>query len=437
VTTTARGLEITGANNEVVAAVDDFTFRLARIRPGVEAVLTVADEHPGSASLQLDAAMLWLYAQTDEATSTATRYLDRAAPLESSMNPRERATFAALVHWRDKRFDAAASLLEALTIEWPRDLVALKALEFLYYVLGQQHSGPRFLAHVEKISDPNRDDPDVLAVWAFAAELTGQADRANDLVEQCLAIEPDVPWAHHALAHVLITRGDDPDARARLTAFLPMWEQSGRVIYCHNAWHLALVHLDELDADGALAIFHDHIWGVMPDTPGEQIDAISLLWRLELAGRLVDDARWGDIADHVEPRVGECYFPFLSAHHAYALARAGRDDPLAALLRNVVQRAAADDDEARRVWQPVGRAVVEASAASGRGDHAGCAARLDPIIAEMPAIGGSDAQDDLFRQAYLRGLIGAGRSADAQRYWETMTAWKTPSLLDKQWRERW
>jgi hypothetical protein len=55
----------------------------------------------------------------------------------------------------------------------------------------------------------------------------------------------------------------------------------------------------------------------------------------------------------------------------------------------------------------------------------------------MPAVGGSDAQDDHFRQPYLTGLIEAGRTADAERYWKTMTAWKTPSLLDQQWRERW
>jgi hypothetical protein len=437
VTTTARGLEISDADDAAVAAVDDFTFRLARIRPGVEAVLAAADHHPGTATLQLYAAMLWLYAQTDEATATAAGYLDRAAALESSMDERERATFAALTDWRDKRFSDAAARFEAVTVEWPRDLVALKALEFMYYVLGQQHSGPRFLAHVEKIADPNRDDPDVLAVWAFAAELTGQVDRAADLVEQCRDIEADVPWAHHALAHVLITTGDGVDARDRLTAFLPMWETSGRVIYCHNAWHLALVHLDELDADGAEAIFRDHIWGVTPDMPGEQIDAISLLWRLDMAGRRVDDARWGEVADRVEARAGECYFPFLSAHHAYALARADRREPLDALMAGVAQRTEADDDEARQVWQPVGRAVVEASAASGHGDHRRFAELLDPIIAEMPAVGGSDAQDDLFRQAYLTGLIEAGRTADAERYWKTMTAWKTPSLLDQQWRERW
>ena len=271
-------------------------------------------------------------------------------------------------------------------------------------------------------------------MWAFAEEVSGTPDRAADLAERALGIDAHTPWAHHALAHVLITRGNAPAARARLRSFIPVWKTSGRAIYCHNAWHLAVARLDALDFDAAEAVYREHVWGIFPDTPGEQIDAISFLWRLEMAGRPVDDARWADVAGHVEARVRECVFPFLSAHHAYALARAGRMEALEPLRASVQRRTEADDGEARRVWRPVGRAVMEACVACGAGDHARAAVLLDPVIAEMPAIGGSDAQDDLFRQAYLTGLLAAGRRGDARRYWSSMTAWKTPSALDDHFR---
>ena len=51
----------------------------------------------------------------------------------------------------------------------------------------------------------------------------------------------------------------------------------------------------------------------------------------------------------------------------------------------------------------MGCAVIEAAAAFGAGDGARAAALLDPIMPMMTSIGGSDAQDDLFRQTYLRG----------------------------------
>ena len=428
---TRRGLEVSTTDAGAIAAVDDFTDRLAGIRLGVEAVLDEAATHPDVAMLQLGAAMLFLYGQTAEASSVARRHLDDAARLEPAMCERELATLAALERWYAGDFLVAVEVLESLVTRWPRDLLALKALEFLYYVLGQQHMGPRFLAQVERIAGRNPDDADVLAVWAFAAELSGDPPRAFDLAEAALAIEPHTPWAHHALAHVLITRGDPPDAIARLRSFVPVWADSGRVIECHNLWHLAVALLDQLAVDEAEALFRDRLWGVQPDTPGEQIDAISYLWRVEMGGWTVDDARWADVADHVEARVDECVFPFLSAHHGYALARAGRTDALAALRASVQRRADVGDGEATRVWQPIGQPVVEACIAHGSGDLAQAAALLDPVAGGMAAVGGSDAQDDLFRQAYLTALAGAGRTADAQAWFESMTSFKVRSPLDE------
>jgi O-acetyl-ADP-ribose deacetylase (regulator of RNase III) len=81
-------------------------------------------------------------------------------------------------------------------------------------------------------------------------------------------------------------------------------------------------------------------------------------------------------------------------------------------------------------WAPVGNAVVAAAAAFGAGDRARAAALLDPVMPLMTSVGGSDAQDDLFRQAYLRSLQAAGRRADAAAYFARITAGKAPSPLD-------
>jgi hypothetical protein len=123
--------------------------------------------------------------------------------------------------------------------------------------------------------------------------------------------------------------------------------------------------------------------------------------------------------------------PFMNAHYVYALARAGRSDALEAALAGVRARSKADDDEPTRVWAPVGRPIVEAAAAFGIGDRARAAALFDPAMSAMTAIGGSDAQDDLFRQAYLRSLQAAGRHTDAAAYFDRMTGNKTRTPLDR------
>lgn len=435
--TTARGLAVSTDDADAIAALDDHTLRLARILPGADDVVAAAEAHPGVVSLQTAAAMLFLYGQTAEADAAAARWLTAAdAAAEVAADEHERAVLAAAHRWSTGAFLATRDAFEAIVARWPRDLLSLKALEFVYYVLGQQHSGPRFLATVEGVAPANPDDPDVLAVWSFAAELSADEAKAADLAEQALAIEPHTPWAHHALAHVWITQGDPAAAVERLAGFRSVWQTSGRVVQCHNAWHLAVALLDRLDVDRSIGVHDELVWGVAPDTPGEQIDAISLLWRLEMAGEAVDDHRWSDVADHVEARAGECVFPFLSAHHAYALARAGRADAAAELLSLVTHRAARDDAEATTIWRPIGAPVVQACAAHGAGDLAGAAALLDPVMGSFTAIGGSDAQDDLFRLAYLTALAGAGRGADARTWWTEMTAFKSPSPLDGRLEER-
>jgi hypothetical protein len=179
-----------------------------------------------------------------------------------------------------------------------------------------------------------------------------------------------------------------------------------------------------------MRVFRTHIWGITPDFVVEQLDAIALLWRIEMAAGPMD-AQWPSIAEHIAPRALETFMPFMNAHYVYALARAGRADVVEAALTGVRARSAADDEEAKRVWAPVGRAVIEAAAAFGAGDRARAAALLDSVMPMMTSIGGSDAQDDLFRQTYLRSLQAAGRHVEAAAYFDAITAGKSRTPLDR------
>ena len=134
---------------------------------------------------------------------------------------------------------------------------------------------------------------------------------------------------------------------------------------------------------------------------------------------------------HVAPRALETFMPFMNAHYVYALARAGRGGALEAALARVRARSAANDEEAKRVWAPVGRAVVEAAALFGAGDRASAAALLDPAMPMMTSIGGNYAQDDLFRQTYLRSLQAAGRHAEAAAYFDRIMGEKSRTPLDR------
>jgi tetratricopeptide (TPR) repeat protein len=424
----ARGLDVTTSDPAAIAAADDFAARLLRLDQGVEGILEAAKLWPDTPIVQLYAAAFWLYGQTDGARETAAALLRACEAL--AMNARERLLHRALVLWHGNDNLRAVEALEAITTEWPGDLVAAKVAEFLYYVLGQQYMGLRFRAHMRRLEPAHADDPDFLAMAAFASELCDDYADAEARAERALGIEPRNPWAQHALSHVLIRQGRVQEGLVRLELFLPLLATCGRPIHCHDAWHLALLHLEQLDVGAAMRVFRTHIWGITPDFVVEQLDAIALLWRIEMAGTPMD-AEWPPIAEHIAPRAVETFMPFMNAHYVYALARAGCADAVEAALARVRARSAADDEEAKRVWATVGRAVIEAAAAFGAGDRASAAALLDPVMPVMTSIGGSDAQDNLFRQAYLRSLQAAGRYAEATAYFDRITAEKSRTPLDR------
>jgi hypothetical protein len=382
--------------------------------------------------VQLGAASFCLFGQTRAADEAAAGYLAATEPLLASATERERHLYHALRLWNRQDHLGAVAALEEMTVKWPRDLLAAKIAEFLYYVLGQQHEGRRFRAHMARLAGANADDPDFLATYAFAQELCGDVDAARRTVERALEIEPRNPWAHHCVAHIYLRADERREGVRALEGFLPIWMTVGRVIHCHNSWHLGVAHVAELDLAKALEVFAHHVWGITPDLVVEQADAIALLWRIEMAGERLDQ-HWAALADRAETHIDERYMPFLDAHFAFALARAGRTAAIAQLLARVEERAARDDAEAKRSWTPVGQALVEACVAYALGEGARSAELLDPVMHNVTVVGGSDAQVDLFRQAYFRSLIDCGRRSDAKAYWQAMTAGKTLSPLDRQW----
>jgi len=428
--TGARGLEIGTGDPSVVAAVDDFVARLVRIDQGVERFLDVAAANPELPLLRIYAASLFLFAQTEAARALAAQHLDAARARLAGAGEHARALFTAVELWHGHAYHRAADAFEALTARWPRDLAAAKMCEFLYYVLGQQHCGPRFRAHMARLAPANPNDPDLLSMAAFAHELCDDFAAAEETAVRSLTLAPRNPWGEHAYSHALIRQGRVDEGTRRLEAFLPLLRTCGRVIECHDAWHLGLLHLEALDLDAAARVLRDEVWRAGSDVVGEQLDAISLAWRLELAGGSVGGL-WAEVAARIAPRASETFMPFANAHFAYALARAGRDEVLAGMLRSVAARAAADDEEARLVWRPVGLPVVEAAAAAGRGEALHAAVLLAPVLDALPMIGGSDAQNDLFRQSHVVALRDGGRTAEARRAFERLVATKRRTALDE------
>jgi hypothetical protein len=165
-----------------------------------------------------------------------------------------------------------------------------------------------------------------------------------------------------------------------------------------------------------LEIYDQHCWGVAKDYSQDQINAISLLARCEIAGVDVGD-RWQDVADHLVARARDTVQPFLTMQYLYGLARARRPQA-ATLLDAVREQARSAPADRRTVWCEVALPACEGLYAYAMGDHDVAWRRLEAVAARMTEAGGSHAQRDLFEQILLDAALKSGRLISAQQMLE-------------------
>ena len=72
------------------------------------------------------------------------------------------------------------------------------------------------------------------------------------------------------------------------------------------------------------------IWGVDKLSPGVQLNAIGMLWRLEQRGALTGN-RWEEVEKFTSQRATDFSDIMLSLHTLYSLARADQWDKVSAL----------------------------------------------------------------------------------------------------------
>jgi hypothetical protein len=256
------------------------------------------------------------------------------------------------------------------------------------------------------------DVPHLHGMLAFAWEQCHLLEEAEGAARRALTMTRKEPWAHHALAHVMLTQGRIHEGHRFLAEVSDSWVGLNSFMVTHNWWHQALFAL-ELDAhDEALALHDAQVWGVDRDYSQDQVNAISLLARLELSGVDVG-IRWHDLADHLMARVHDQVLPFLDMQYLYGLARAGRPEA-DTLLRNIEDHAVCAPAASRPAWQRVCVPASRGLLAHARGDWARAADELGQALPRMTGIGGSHAQRDLFSQVYLDALVRSGNLAGAQ-----------------------
>ncbi len=341
-----------------------------------------------------------------ETLEVARRHLALARAADA--DARGAAFRAALAAWAEQGdMDAAATILEARLRADPLDAAALKLAQGIRFMLGDA-AGMRLA--VERVL-PAWDATlplhgFILGCHAFALEECGDRRAAERIGRAAVAARPDDAWGAHAVAHVLEGEGRAREGLAWLGA------AERRLPHApfarHLFWHRALFHLHLGQTEAALALYDARVRAERSEDFRDVANAASLLWRLAAQGVPVG-ARWEELADIAEARIGDHSLAFADLHHVLSLAATGRRAALGAFLTGLRGRALRDTDTQARVFATVGLATARGIAAAVGGEAAEAADLLGAVRRDLPRLGGSHAQRDLVERIAIAANLAAGR----------------------------
>jgi tetratricopeptide (TPR) repeat protein len=311
--------------------------------------------------------------------------------------------------------EAALAALPAHLDAWPRDAVVLGTTAFTNGLIGSSgRTGQKrtLLDLLDRLAPSYGDDWWFTAHHGMALSENGQHDAACPKIDRSLAQNPNNPWAAHARAHLCYEEGDPDAASTFLESWLPSYPRNAP-LYSHLRWHQALGNLWAGNAAAASRLFREAFAPDVHSGPprGKLNDAVSFLWRWELAGHPRDAGAWRemhDFANRAFPRAGAA---FSDMHIALALIVAGDDTALQARLRQIDELTL----EGRYPSGPSVPAVSHGFAAFERQDFPAAIDALKPLADQLERIGGSHAQLDLVRFTLLQAYLGADRPDDARR----------------------
>ncbi|MDA0367822.1 MAG: tetratricopeptide repeat protein [Proteobacteria bacterium] len=358
------------------------------------------------------------------------RSLDAADRLAKDATDRERRHLGAARAWADGDFELASRRLFDLTIDHPRDALALQVGHLCDFYTG--NAGllrDRIAGALPAWDEGVPGYHALLGMHAFGLEENGDYRRAEESGRQAVDLNPKDAWAIHAVAHVLEMEGRQQDGIDWMATRVADWSENS-FFAVHNWWHWALYHLDLGEADKVLQFYDDRIRTARSAVVLDMVDASAMLWRLNLLG-LDLGGRWEELAEAWAPHVEDGYYAFNDAHAMMAFVGARRDDLVTALLVRLEVAAAGTGTNAM-MSRDVGLPLARALSSFGAGRYEDAVDGLLGLRYVANRFGGSNAQRDLLGWTLVEAALRAEMFALAETLTNQRVAQKSSSLQNWQ-----
>jgi len=415
------------AGEDYVAAVD----LLLSAWPGAEVQLDRARASDPDFALAHIARgrLLQLQARIPEAKAATAR----ARSLADRVTARERRHIEAIALSIDGAATEALGMVRTHVAEYPRDALPLSLALGVFGLLG--FSGRRDhheaqLALLEELAPHWDDDWWFLGYLGWAYIETGEVARGTRLVERSLASNSRNAHAAHQRVHGFFEAGDAEGGAVFVEDWLKGYDRAGQ-LHCHLSWHLALFELARGNAERARTIYLDNIRPSVAQAAPMLVlaDSASFLWRWRVYWAAAPlDQEWPEVAAHAHRHFPRAGLAFADVHAAFAEAASGDADGLQSRIAGLQSLA----HDGRLPPGEVAPALCVGAAALGRGDNAEAAGVLEAALLDLPRIGGSHAQREVFEDSLIVAYLRSGQSAKAAALLRSRLG-RRPSARDEAW----
>ncbi len=424
-------LPITSASAEAVgdyvAAVD----LLLSANPGAEQRLAraIANDPDFALAHIANARLLQLQARMPEARAAAVR----AEALRDRVSVREKRHIEAIALAVRGLATKALDVVNTQTAEFPRDALPLSLALGVFGLLGfsgrlDHHEAQ--LALLQELAPSWGEDWWFLGYLGWAYIETGAVEIGTRLVERSLAENPRNAHAAHQRVHGFFESGDAAGGSAFLEAWLPDYDRAGQ-LHCHLSWHLALFELARGNSDRARAIYLDSIRPpVAQCAPMLSLaDSASFLWRW----RLYDvtpplEQEWDEVAAHARRHFPRASLAFADLHAGLAEAATGDGNAAKARIAGLLSLS----EQGLLPPGKVAPALCAGAVALALDENARAATLLGAALADLPRIGGSHAQREVFEDSLITAYLRSGQPNKAAALLRSRLV-RRPSARDEIW----
>lgn len=383
------GNSISATDPQAIDGINSFVSGYLGYNLKIARILSAADQ-TSDCLTNVYAGLLWMLSETGDIPQQAQFYLARAAQTLEKALPREQLLFSLLDAWINNQQTLIIEHTDNILAQWPRDLITLKIRHYHDFIHGRFDD---MLRTAQLCEDAASDIAALHGMMAFSYEQCHDLEAAEIAALHALKIDPREPWSQHALAHILLTKGQIDDGIQFLEANSNGWDELTSFMYTHLWWHLALFYLDKKRNDDALRVYDQHCWARERSFSQDQVGAVSLLVRLELSGVDVGE-RWVQLAEWLVPRKNDISQPFLTLQYLYGLLRARR--PEGQFLLDKIEALSPHDTTNIDSWERVGKPLARGIFAYLQCDNETASDSFDTALPNIQSIGGSHAQRDLF-----------------------------------------